>query len=163
MRFALPGYMLSCFTNWWKGRTVAIIIPVTSVHPPLPPSCYAFNSPTGNFMTQNIGNIVSTIGICLMTFASWQYTLQEPGCCYDSTVNVIGEFDNGSYWSPNCSELHKVILWKDANLHISPTVNMVLAIIGLTVSITIATRCSWAELFCRKGFPFLCVHDNLAS
>ena len=87
-------------------------------------------------MTQNIGNIVSTIGICLMTFASWQYTLQEPGCCYDSTVNVIGEFDNGSYWSPNCSELHKVILWKDANLHISPTVNMVLAIIGLTVSIT---------------------------
>ena len=114
-------------------------------------------------MTQNIGNIVSTIGICLMTFASWQYTLQEPGCCYDSTVNMTGEFDNGSYWSPNCSELHKVILWKDANLHISPTVNMVLAIIGLTVSITIATKCSWAEWFCRKGFPFLCVHDNLAS
>ena len=27
MRFALLGYMLSCFTNWWKGRTEAIIIP----------------------------------------------------------------------------------------------------------------------------------------
>ena len=131
MRFALPDYKLSCFTDEKGLETEDITVTLVHLHQLM--LCF---SPTGNFMTQNIGNIVSTIGICLMMFASWQYTLQEPGCCYDSTVNVIGGFDNGSQWNSNCSELHKVILWKDANLHISPTVNMVLAIIGLTVSVS---------------------------
>ena len=127
----MPGYKLSCFTDEKGLETETITVTFVHLHQLM--VCF---SPTGNFMTQNIGNIVSTIGIGLMMFASWQYTLQEPGCCYGSTVNVIGGFDNGSEWNSNCSELHKVILWKDANLHISPTVNMVLAILGLTVSMS---------------------------
>lgn len=88
--------------------------------------CITDNS-AGNFITQNISNIICSVGICLITFASWQYTLQEPSCCLDKL-------------SPNCSEFHKVVIWTTANLHISPTVNVVLAITGLTVSSSTVAR-----------------------
>ena len=67
-----------------------------------------------------------TIGICLMTFSSWQYTLEKPHCCLNAT--------EGSNLDTDCSALQKDVLFSHANLHISPAVNLSLAITGLVVS-----------------------------
>ena len=102
-------------------------------------------SPTGNFLTQNISNIVTTVGICLMAFASWQFTLSEPDCCNDSNSTI------------DCSKLHKYLLMTDANMHISPPLTMFLAIAGLMVRYmyryTHSNRC--ASLYCAS-FLQLC-------
>ena len=80
----------------------------------------------GNFLTQVGSNIVITIGICIMTFASWQYTLEKPHCCYSNATE-------GFNLDPDCSALEKDVLFAHANLHISPAVNLSLAITGLVV------------------------------
>ena len=91
--------------------------------------CYRFFflAFVGNFLTQVGSNIVITIGICLMTFASWQYTLEEPRCC---GLNATESSD----LNPDCSALQKDVLFPHANLHMSPGVNLALAITGLVVS-----------------------------
>ncbi len=95
---------------------------------------------TGNFLTQNISNIITTVGICLMTFASWQYALEEPSCCCDHGNSYVDPTDPTSHLlgdthcTSNCSELHKYTLLESPRLHISPGLNMFLAIAGLVVS-----------------------------
>ena len=91
---------------------------------------------SGNFLTQALSIILTTIGICLLTFATWQYTVYPPDCCYGNTSQLFAGDVYDSFtvnWNTNCSELHKVTILNQINLHISPTVIMVLAITGLTV------------------------------
>ena len=76
------------------------------------------------------------MGICLLTFATWQYTVYPPDCCYGNTSQLLAgdEYDSFTVdWNANCSELHKVTVLNQINLHISPTVVMVLAMAGLIV------------------------------
>lgn len=84
----------------------------------------------GNFATQLFSMILSTVGIFLLTFASWQLTLTTPHCCLESN------FTDPYYWQAlgtqrNCSDLHKVPILEHLNLHMSPTASTVLALIGL--------------------------------
>lgn len=87
----------------------------------------------GNFLTQNVSNVITTVGICLMTFASWQFALDEPSCCcdHDNVTTYALLWDTGC--TSNCSELHKYTLLDAPHLHISPGLNMFLAITGLVV------------------------------
>ena len=80
-------------------------------------------------MTQNISNVVSVIGVFLLVFCTWQYTLTAPTCCHDSiNATVTHKFNR------NCSEFETSIVLEDISLHIPPTLNIILAVIGLIVS-----------------------------
>ncbi|XP_064405778.1 solute carrier family 15 member 1-like isoform X1 [Halichondria panicea] len=91
----------------------------------------------GNFLTQVLSTLLTTIGICLLSFSTWQYTVSPPGCCVansnNKSVYLSGSEYSGSFnWSSNCSELDKVTILNQIDLNISPTLNMILSIIGLT-------------------------------
>ena len=85
-------------------------------------------------MTQNISNVMSLIGAFLLVFSTWQYTLTAPSCCHDS-VNA----STAHIFNKNCSEFETSIVLDDVSFHIPPSLNMSLAIVGLVVSITLAS------------------------
>lgn len=86
---------------------------------------------TGNFMTQNISNVMSIIGAFLLVFSTWQYTLRAPTCCHDSVnATVAHEFNR------NCTEFETSIVLENISFHIPPMLNIALAVIGLTVSLS---------------------------
>ena len=80
----------------------------------------------GNFHTQNISNILGTVGIVLASFASWQYTLHKPHCC-------VQETNSSSPIPSSCHELDKHRILTSLSFDISPEVAVVLIIIGCLV------------------------------
>ena len=73
----------------------------------------------GNFMTQNISNVMSMIGAFLLVFSTWQYTITAPTCCHDSiNASIIHEFNK------NCSEFETSIVLEDISFHIPPNLNI---------------------------------------
>ena len=115
---------------------------------------------TGNFLTQALSTILTTGGVCLLAFSTWQYTVFAPTCCYTSNASITEQFTGenihaGSViensvlnWSSNCSELHKVSILEQVNLHIPPTVNMILAITGLIVSVVMLHGAEYMQRMC---------------
>ena len=71
--------------------------------------------------------ILTTSGIFLLAFSTWQFSIVEPHCCY-------GDGRNASSWGHNCSELHKEVLLGSVALHIPQNELITLAILGLVVS-----------------------------
>ena len=84
----------------------------------------------GNFKTQAISNIISSICAIVLVFSTWQYTLNQPSCCpTDSPGNVTLSAGQAE----GCDELQRNILLSRLNLHISPAVNITISIIALVV------------------------------
>ena len=97
----------------------------------------------GNFIVQTISILLSTCGLFLLTFSTWQLTLDQPQCCSQANSSSLATFLDQSIGvssvlssksAINCSELNKVTFLEQLGFGISPTLNIALAIIGLTVS-----------------------------
>ncbi len=115
---------------------------------------------TGNFLTQVLSTLLTTIGICLLSFSTWQYTVSPPGCCVDNSNNKSlylprDEYSGSFNWSSNCSELDKVTILNQIDLNISPTLNMVLSIIGLTVRTVLNHSVCYFENYPPPSFSLL--------
>lgn len=80
-------------------------------------------------MTQIISNLMSIFGAFLLVFSTWQYTITAPTCCHDSVNASIAHQFNGK-----CTEFETSIVLEEISFHIPATLNMILAIVGLTVS-----------------------------
>jgi hypothetical protein len=97
---------------------------------------------TGNFIVQTISVIVSTGGLFLLTFSTWQLTLDQPHCCSEANYSSLamshqfGISSSHQQSMANCSELNKVTFLEHLGFGISPALNIALAIVGLMVSIT---------------------------
>ena len=76
----------------------------------------------GNFHTQNISNIIASIGISLVLFGSWQFTITEPHCCVVNSTSTV------------CDELEYHRVLSSISLHISPQLSMSIVLIGFVVS-----------------------------
>ena len=94
---------------------------------------------TGNFIVQTISIVVSASGLFLLTFSTWQLTLDQPHCCSEANhSSMMALFDqsgiSSQHWSAaNCSELNKITVLEHHGFGISPAINITLAIIGLMV------------------------------
>ena len=78
-----------------------------------------------------ISNIITTLGIALLLFSSWQYTQEPPSCCSSGGGNS------------SCHALHVDNVVDGVNFHMPPSLNLTLAILGLLVYIY-----SNSELLC---------------
>ena len=83
----------------------------------------------GNFKTQVISNVVSSICAIVLIFSTWQYTLNQPSCCPSNSENVTLNADHAE----GCEEVQRNILLSSLNLHISSSVNITISIIALLV------------------------------
>lgn len=100
-----------------------------------------FKNVAGNFLTQTFSVVLTTLGVFLLTFATWQYSITEPSCCYAAGNNVSaqalagvrGEGPELLNWNANCSELQKGIILGGVSLHMTPDLILALAVIGLVV------------------------------
>ena len=81
----------------------------------------------GNFFTQNISNVLGTIGIVLVFIASWQYTINQPHCCV-SQPNISYSFPD------SCHEFDKHKILSSVSLHFTPELAVICIIIGCFVS-----------------------------
>lgn len=90
----------------------------------------------GNFLTQTLSVILTTSGIFLLAFSTWQFSVEEPHCCYgDGIVNASAlATDEQQNWNSMCKELHKDMLLGSTGLHLPTTLTMALALLGLVVS-----------------------------
>ena len=81
-----------------------------------------------NFHTQNLSNILATLGVTLALFGSWQYTLTQPHCCVPGT--------NNSYNTPpsSCHELDRHRIFTSLSLNVPPELAVVLILVGCVVS-----------------------------
>lgn len=82
----------------------------------------------GNFKTQVLSNIITSVGIGVVLFSSWQYTQWPPSCCkclphHNSTIGG----------NNNCSALQVDDVVNSVNFHLPPTLNLTLIIMGLLV------------------------------
>lgn len=99
----------------------------------------------GNFIVQTISVIVSTCGLFLLTFSTWQLTLDQPHCCFEANYSSLAMLYHSGLSSDhqqsmaNCSELNKVTFLEHLGFGISPALNIALAIIGLMVNKTLLT------------------------
>ena len=82
----------------------------------------------GNYHTQNMSNIMGTVGILLIFLSSWQYSLNKPHCC-------VPELNISANIPSSCHELDKHQILKSFSLSIPPDVTVVLIIIGCVVSL----------------------------
>ena len=92
----------------------------------------------GNFKTQVVSNLVTTLGICLVLLSSWQYTQEPPACCHwpsahHNTSSTV--FSAASPHNSTCSALHMENVLDGVNFHLPPNLNLTLAILGLLVRI----------------------------
>ena len=87
----------------------------------------------GNYWTQIFSAFLASIGIFLLTLSTWQYTITEPQCCYNTLTHADGHVTMLQNWSGNCTELHRERLWSQASLHMSPDLLMATALIGIVV------------------------------
>ena len=99
-----------------------------------------FFASVGNFIVQTVSVVVSTSGLFLLTFSTWQLTLDQPHCCSEAnysslTVSYQSGLSTGHQSMANCSELNKVTFLEHFNLGISPSLNIALAIVGLMVNV----------------------------
>jgi dipeptide/tripeptide permease len=87
----------------------------------------------GNFALQVIGNILSSLSLCVILLSSWQYTLEEPSCCHhdNSTTNVSLLLDQAPH--DPCQVLKSHTVLENWNFHMWPNSNLVLALFGLVV------------------------------
>lgn len=76
----------------------------------------------GNYHTQNISNLLATVGLALVVVSSWQYSINVPTCCKNTTI-----------YSSNCSELTRHH-FASVNLSLSPSLSVILILFGLMVS-----------------------------
>ena len=98
----------------------------------------------GNFKTQAISNIISSICAIVLIFSTWQYTLNPPTCCPRESDNSTLFTDEGG----GCEELQRDILLSNLNLHIPPSINITTSIIALVVCEAIYDTCTvWWESF----------------
>ena len=104
----------------------------------------------GNFIVQTANILLSTCGLFLLTFSTWQLTLDQPHCCSQvnsSSLSLVTFLDRSVGVTPalkiatNCSELNKVTFLEQLGFGISPAVNITLAIIGLVVSNILIFQC----------------------
>ena len=84
----------------------------------------------GNFKTQAISNIISSICAIVLIFSTWQYTLNQPGCCPRESENITLNAQHPG----GCEELQRNILLSNLNLHISPSINITISILALLVN-----------------------------
>ena len=96
----------------------------------------------GNFHTQNVSNVLATIGIVLVMIFSWQFSVSEPSCCANHTIAGIegGNINNVPlYYSDtigdhgNCSELKRHLIFGNVHAQIPSSVTITLILIGLAV------------------------------
>lgn len=93
----------------------------------------------GNYLTQTFSVFLTTCGVFLLAFSTWQYSITEPQCCYDTgNLSVLASVSghpagDARNWSGSCSELHKVVPLGDLSLHMSPNLLLALAVVGLVV------------------------------
>ena len=91
----------------------------------------------GNYPTQVFSVVLKTAGMFLLAFATWQYSITQPQCCYETGNNTslaATVVDDGVAWNNNCSELSKAIILPGASLHLTPNVLIALVLLGLAVS-----------------------------
>lgn len=79
------------------------------------------DSVLGNYHTQNISNILATVGLTLVVLSSWQYTINLPTCCITNST------------SQNCTELLKHQFFSSWRISLSSPVIISFIIIGLMV------------------------------
>ena len=82
----------------------------------------------GNFKTQAVSNILSSICAIVLIFSTWQYTLNQPTCCLRENTTTLLTDEGGG-----CEELQRDILLSNLNLHIPPSINITTSIIALVV------------------------------
>ena len=82
-----------------------------------------------------------TCGLFLLTFSTWQLTLDQPLCCLEANYSHLVSFldqpsgvSSSVQSTTNCSELNKVTFLEQLGFGIIPAVNISIAIIGLIVS-----------------------------
>ena len=109
----------------------------------------------GNFHTQNVSNVLATIGIVLVMIFSWQFSISEPSCCANHTLSFgssgVTSSDGGEYTSlhysdtigdhGNCSELKRHLIFGDAYATIPSSVTIMLILIGLGVRYRMVMSC----------------------
>jgi len=105
-------------------------------------------------LTQALSTLLTAVGVTLVAFSTWQYTVDPPSCCYNNyTSRMDNDYLEQSYnWSTNCSEIHKLTILDQINLQISPTINMAIAIIGLIVSSIIYMQPYYLIIFFATAF-----------
>ena len=105
--------------------------------------------------------LLTSSGVFLLAFSTWQFSVTRPDCCqaplnasggYRGLIEVatplnvsVGYQGHAEVvnWTSNCSELHKIVPLQSVSLHMSTEVIMVLAILGLVVSVTTLTVQAW--------------------
>ena len=103
----------------------------------------------GNFKTQAVSNIISSICAIVLIFSTWQYTLNPPSCCPRDSENTTTLFtDEGG----GCEELQRDILLSNLNLHIPPTINITTSIIALVVCEAINLQYRHCTCMCDTVF-----------
>ena len=85
----------------------------------------------GNFQTQNLSNILGTVGIALVFFATWQYSLNQPDCC-DPHLNHSSHTPSSS-----CNELDKHRILTSLSVNFPPEAAVLCIIIGCIVRLTL--------------------------
>lgn len=84
--------------------------------------------------------ILTTSGIFLLAFSTWQFSVVEPHCCHSDGSNASSSWVQlgddvmraGNNWN-NCSELHKEVVLGNVGLHMPSSVVIALALLGLVV------------------------------
>jgi dipeptide/tripeptide permease len=101
------------------------------------PGGYLADRVLGNFKTQVASNFVTSLGICLVLFSSWQYTQNPPACCHwppdphNTSSTAFPAASPGSSGGSNCSAIHVDTVVDGVNFHLPPNLNLTLAILGL--------------------------------
>ena len=89
----------------------------------------------GNFLTQLFSVILTTSGIFLLAFSTWQFGITEPHCCYGNVSDGLSSSLTTTHHltSGNCSELHKEVILHNLALGIPESLLIGLALLGLVV------------------------------
>lgn len=105
---------------------------------------------SGNFKTQVLNNIFTSVGIGLVLFSSWQYTQRPPSCCKCLSHH------NTTCGGNTCSALQMDDVANGVNFHLPPTLNLILVILGLLVGNT------WQSLLTQSTIVHTCSMIEIA-
>ena len=91
----------------------------------------------GNFKTQVLSNIITSVGISLVLFSSWQYTQEPPSCClsehHHHHHNATADTTAPHGGNHTCDALNVDSVVDGVNFRLPPALNTTLAILGLLV------------------------------
>lgn len=113
----------------------------------------------GNFKTQILSNIISSICAVILVFSTWQYTLNQPSCCPSNSENFTFELQAVDQ-SDGCDEIQRNVLLPHLNLDIPPTVNITISVVALVVSVYISCM-NILAIIIHHWFRFMIVETLL--